>query len=412
MRKRRLQEIRLGMLLCCVAFIPPCFCQQPVPDKPQDSPESQMRRAEVRQVESMLPKLADRGAALFFLSRRYAQLGEPDKALALLKECIALDEGFDPTNVPQFAALGANPEFRALATQVAGQYLPVHQARVAYTIPQKDLFPEGLAVDPGRHVFYMGSMLHKKIVRITEKGEVSDFVSPDVSLAEPNGIKVDPQDHGLWVATGDEHASELVHFDSQGKLLERFRPPGSGPHELNDLVIHNASEIFVTDTLAHQVYRWNRQPGRLLPMSFHRPLLYPNGIALSEDGAWLYVADILGVIRVDLKDYSTREVDPGKHSTLAGIDGLYWHKGSLVGVQYGNGPYRVARWRLERDGRTVKSTDVLEYRTPLISSPTTGAILGKNFYFIANSGVENYKDGKAVDPAKLESIEIAVIELD
>ncbi|HKS73577.1 MAG TPA: hypothetical protein VJQ82_10305 [Terriglobales bacterium] len=412
MRKGPRKGIRLGTLLFCVALIPPSFSQQPAPDKPQASPETLMRRAEVRQVEALLPKLADRGAGLFFLSRRYAQLGEVDKSLAALKECLALDEGFDPSDVPQFEPLRANPEFRTLATEAAAHYLPVHQARVAYTIPQKDLFPEGLAVDPGRKVFYMGSMLHKKILRIAEKGEASDFVPPDASLAEPNGIKVDPQDHGLWVATGDEHASELVHFDSQGKLLERFRPPEPGPHELNDLVIHNGSEIFVTDTLAHQVYRWNRQLGRLLPMSFHRPLLYPNGIALSEDSAWLYVADILGVIQVDLKDYSTREVDPGKHSTLAGIDGLYWHKGSLVGVQYGNGPYRVARWRLERDGKTVKSTEVLEYRTPLISSPTTGAILGKNFYFIANSGVENYKDGKAVDPTKLEPIQIAVIELD
>jgi hypothetical protein len=34
----------------------------------------------------------DRGAALFLLARRYAHLGELQKALALLKECIALDE--------------------------------------------------------------------------------------------------------------------------------------------------------------------------------------------------------------------------------------------------------------------------------------------------------------------------------
>lgn len=409
MSKHLPRAIGIGLLLCCRAGALPALAQQ----APSASPESQMRRAEVREVEALLPALADRGAALFFLARRYAQLGELDKSLALVKECMALDEGFDPSQTPQFEPLRSRPEFQSLVKQAESHYLPVDRARVAYTISQNDLFPEGLAVDPDRHVFYMGSMLHRKVIAITEKGEVSDFVPPNLyGLPEPDGIKVDSQDHSVWVATGDEHASELIHFDSQGKLRERFRPPEPGPHELNDLVIHHGNEIFVTDTPAHKVYRWNRESARLIPMRFHRPLLYPNGIALSDDGNWLYVADILGVIQVDLKDHSTREVDPGKHTTLAGIDGLYWHQGSLVGVEYGNGPYRVARWRLGRDGRTVKSTEVLEYRTPLVSFPTTGAILGKNFYFIANTGIANYKDGKVVDPEKLEAIKIAVVELD
>ena len=105
-------------------------------------------------------------------------------------------------------------------------------------------------------------------------------------------------------------------------------------------------------------------------------------------------------------------MDPGKHNTLAGIDGLYWHKGSLVGVQYGNGPYRVARWKLSPDGLRVTSSEVLEYRTPLISFPTTGTITRGNFYFIANTGIANYKDGKVVDSSKLEPINIAVVPLD
>ena len=34
------------------------------------------------------------------------------------------------------------------------------------------------------------------------------------------------------------------------------------------------------------------------------------------------------------------------HSTLSGIDGLYWNKGEFLGVQYGTGVYRVMRWQL------------------------------------------------------------------
>jgi hypothetical protein len=369
-------------------------------------------RAEIQKIEEAVPRIADRGAALSVLARRYAQLGELSKALALLKECVALDEGFDPGEFPTLQPLHSNPEFRELVDQARRDYPEVHRARVAFTIPEKDLFPEGLAVDPDKHLFYMGSMHHRKIITITKAGEVADFVKPNLyDLLPIGGIKVDA-DHSVWAASDNDHDSELLHFDAHGKLLDRYPPPGPGPHVLNDLVLHAAQEIFATDTLAHQVYRFDRRTRRFTPLTFHRPLFYPNGIALSNDQSRLYVADIMGVILVDLKKSTTREVNPGQHNTLAGIDGLYWYKGSLVGVQYGTGSHRVARWRLSSDGSRVTSAEILEHHTPLVNFPTTGAIDGGNFYFIGNTGIANLKDDKIVDLDKLEPVHIAVVALD
>ena len=388
------------------------FAQQSSVPPAQISAETATRRAEIRKIEESLPKIADRGGALFLLARRYAQVGELDKSLSLLKECVAMDEGFDPNAAPQFKPLQANPEFQQLVEQVQRRYPPVHRAHVAFTVSEMDLFPEGLAYDSGKRVFYMGSMHRKKIVKITEDGKVSDFVKPGVyNLLEIGGIKVD-LDHGLWAASdnGGEN-SELLHFDAQGKLLERFSAPGEGQRVLNDLVLHSSNDVYVTDTAAHRVYRFDRKQHSFTPLSFPRPLFYPNGIALSDDGNLLYVADILGVIMVDLRKNSAIEVDPGKHSTLAGFDGLYWYKNSLLGVQYGTGGYRVIRCPLSADGSRATSTEVLEYRTSLVSFPTTGAIAEGNFYFIANTGIDNYNDDKVVDPKKLEPIHIAVVPL-
>ena len=146
-------------------------------------------------------------------------------------------------------------------------------------------------------------------------------------------------------------------------------------------------------------------------LSFPRPIFYPNGITVSGDGNLLYVADLLGVVCVDLRNNSAHEVEPGKGSTLAGIDGLYWHEGSLVGVQYGTGSFRVMRWSLSADGQRVTSSKTLEYRTPLVSFPTTGAVAGENFYYIANTGIANLQDDKIVDPANPEPVHIAVVLL-
>jgi len=373
-------------------------------------------RAEIRSLETVLPRVPDRGATLFLLARSYARVGDLQKALALLKECVALDAGFvpDPKNSPSLRPLEPIAEFRELLAQARRRHSPVHKAHVAFTVPAKDLFPEGLGVDASNGLFYMGSMHHRKIVKFTLTGSVSDFVRQDVfDLSPVGGVHVDPLDHTVWAATdaGVRQRPELLHFDVQGKLLERYASPGQMPYDLNDLVLRGEQEIFTTDTEGHHVYRFDRISHTFASMNLWRPVFYPNGIALSSDGNLLFVADMLGVIRVDLRTNESVDVDPGAHNTLSGIDGMYWYKGELVGVQYGTGEYRVMRWKLSPDGRKVTASETLEYHTDLVGDPTTGSILKGNFYFIANTGIYNLKDDKIADPAKLEPVHIAVVPL-
>lgn len=130
-----------------------------------------------------------------------------------------------------------------------------------------------------------------------------------------------------------------------------------------------------------------------------------------RDQASHFVADMLGVIRVDLRTNESADVDPGAHNTLSGVDGLYWHNGELLGVQYGTGEYRILLWKLTPDGRKVIANETLEYRTDLVNDPTTGAILDGKFYFISNAGIHNLEHDKVVDSAKLEPVTITVMPL-
>jgi hypothetical protein len=104
-------------------------------------------------------------------------------------------------------------------------------------------------------------------------------------------------------------------------------------------------------------------------------------------------------------------VNPGPHSTLAGIDGFYWHNGSLISVQNGIGSPRIAAFRLSKDGLRVTQTTVLENRTAFIVLPTTGALRGNDFYFIANSQVDNLNGDHVMDITKLEPVRIAVVHV-
>ena len=382
---------------------------------PAIAPEAEKIRSEIRTLEALPPSFPEHGAALFFLARLYARLGELPKALTLLKECAALDEGFDPGAARGLRVLKGNTEFQVLVEQAHRRYAPVHHAHVAFTVPDKDLFPEGLAVDAANGVFYMGSEHRKKIVKFTLKGVVADFVKQDAYDLSPVGVvHVDHSYHRVGATTdaGVKHRPELLHFDAQGKLLERYAEPGSMPHDLNDSVLRDTREIFATDTEGNHVYRFDRAAHTFTDMRLDRPVFEPNGITLSRDGNLLFIADDLGVIRVDLRSNESTDVDPGSHDTLAGIDGLYWYKGNLVGVEYGTGAYRVMRWRLSADGRTVVSSEVLERGTELVNNPTTGAILGDKFYFMANTGIYNLENGEIVDESKLEPVKIAVVALE
>jgi sugar lactone lactonase YvrE len=226
-------------------------------------------------------------------------------------------------------------------------------------------------------------------------------------------VHVDASDHSVWCATdpGAKQRSEIVHFDPNGKLLERYTAPGIGPHDLNDLVLRGANEIYVTDTDGNSVYRFERESHRFTSLNLGRPLFYPNGITVSDSGDVLYIADSLGILRLDLRTRDDQDLRPADHDTLAGVDGLYWYRGSLIGVQYGTGAFRVMRWRPSEDGRRVTSAEVLERGTEMVRDPTTGAILGDKFFFMANTGIENLEGGNIVDPAKLEPLHIAMVPL-
>src|SRR4029077_9209606 len=122
-----------------------------VPAEPADAAEV---REQIASVEKLLPQLVDRGAGLYFLSTSKQQLGETLEALHLLKECLALREGFDPSGSPSLQVLKGSKEFDELVASVHRDFPAVGQARLAFVTEEKDLLPEGLAYDAKQNVYY------------------------------------------------------------------------------------------------------------------------------------------------------------------------------------------------------------------------------------------------------------------
>src|SRR5262245_21830438 len=81
------------------------FAQQPQPDEPGWAPaepaDEDETRALILSLDKLLPAFPDRGPDLYNLAAIHQHLGESLEAMKLLKECIALGEGFDPAGGPE-----------------------------------------------------------------------------------------------------------------------------------------------------------------------------------------------------------------------------------------------------------------------------------------------------------------------
>ena len=74
---------------------------------------------------------------------------------------------------------------------------------------------------------------------------------------------------------------------------------------------------------------------------------------------------------------------------------------------------RVVQFRLDPAGERVEGVRIIESRNALLDAPTTGAIAGSDFFYIANSQLEDLgDDGKLKAGAKRADVRIFRAHLD
>jgi hypothetical protein len=363
------------------------------------------------QFKSLLGAGGDVAAVRFNLAIDYAKIGNQQKALETLEQALAATPWLDPASEKDFDALKSCERFQKLVERVERKYPPRAAGRVVFTLEQKDLIPEGLAVDPAGS-FYLSSVYHRKIVKISPRGETRDFVSQGQDgLLGVLGIKVDPGDGSVWAASERAGAAALFHFDRNGRTLGKYFPQEPGKHLFNDLVITPSRDVFVTDSEDNSVYKLPDGSGKLVRISLPGRL-YPNGIALSPDGARIYVAHAFGIAVMDPQTGKLAELTAPQGVSIAQADGLYYRQGSLIAIQNGFGANRIVQLRLDGSGKAVVAGRMLEFRSTTLELPTTGAVYQGRFYYIVNSQIDHEEEGKLKDPDQLKPVKIAALPLE
>jgi hypothetical protein len=364
-------------------------------------------------LEQQLGSAPDRVIALLALAGASSAEGAPDRALRWLRESVGLNAGFDPRQTRLAERFRGDPEFQRLAARADADNPPILRSRTAVTLADRELIPEGLAWDPATRRLYIGSMHRKKIVEIAPDATVRDFVtSGQDGLDQVLGLKVDSKTRTLWAASSSKGQTGLFRFDLQtGRLLRKYVLEGN--HLFNDLVVSSAGDVYFTDSNAGSLYWISHATGAIAEFLPGTKFDYANGLALSDDERALYVAAWPGgIMVVSLEAPSARPLAHAPNVTLAGIDGLYAYRGDLIAIQNAAMFPRVVRLRLARGGDRLDRLEVLERRHPLYQIPTTGAVAGRQFYYIANSQLDRLTDEGLVTPGELRPPVILSLDLE
>jgi hypothetical protein len=272
----------------------------------------------------------------------------------------------------------------------------VSHSSPAFALAERDLIPEDIAYDPKTRRFFVSSVRKSKIIA----ADGSEFAKTDWPVL---ALRVDARRRILWAATGwlphcehcqeaDKDKSALLAFDlDSGALKERIESPVKGL--LGDMTISGAGEIYVSEGIHGAVLRLRLGAQKLERLDVPGEFPSPQTPALSTDEKTLYVPDyVRGIAAITLSTGAVTWLKPADDIALNGIDGLYLYRDSFLAVQNGTTPARVIRFWPDRFSLDLRKQEGLEANTAELGEPTHGTIVGNTFYFIANSGWDEYDD--------------------
>ena len=370
--------------------------------------------------------IPDHPSILYNLACVSALAGKKAEALAWLSRVAEMGVILPAEKDADLASIKDTPEFSLILKRFEASKAPVIRSTTGFTIHEKGLITEGLAYDSASETFFVSSVHKRKILAVSKSGEVTTFASEKDGLFSVLGMAVDARRQQLWVASTafpqminfkkeEDGTSAVFKFDLRTKkLLKKYVLSNTGKkHAIGDLTIHSSGDVFASDSVSPAVYVIRAGKDEIELFLEDPGLGSPQGLAFSKDEQHLFMADYSsGLFDIDVKTKKIVHLAPIAGATLLGIDGLYYHGGSLIGVQNGVTPQRVVRVLLNKDFTRAERLEVIEANNPVFLEPTLGVIVRDSFYFIANSQWPLVDENAKLADDKLQYPVVLKIKLD
>ena len=284
---------------------------------------------------------------------------------------------------------------------------------------QKDLIPEGITINPKTQTVFLNSLRHGKIVRCnTDGSNPKDFIT-DNQYGYLPGFGMFVKGDTLY-ALGNSlpkknSKSILLLLNARtGEFINSFSPKDTTFKYLNDLAVASNGDVFITDSGSNKIYTIQAKKAVLEIFLDTEEVKNSNGITISDDGRYLYLASNKKGIRV--VDSRTTRIINKPNQDYTGIDGLKFYKNSLIGIvnakkENENGIYRYflnkANTEITRKKKMFSFKDESKIST-------TFSILDGCIYFVFNTQLDNLdgETGKIIDEKKLENYQLIKLVID
>ena len=346
---------------------------------------------------------------------------------AALDALIALESGARLADDEAVAGLRSDTEIDEAVFALLEATAPVAQSRVWRTIADSVFYAEGIDADPRTGSVYVASIWHRTVIEIDANGTIRDLnLSRHSRMGAALGVRVDPGGQSLWVTTSglarsegyvadDNSIAALLRISiADGSIEGRWDLPDDGEeHILGDLAIGPDGDVFVTDSDYPQLLRL--RPGAEAFESITHVLFRSlQGVAPHPNGRFVYAADFShGILRIDLETENVIRLPDAPNKTSLGVDGIAWHRGSIIGVQNGVAPPQITRFVLNDNGTMITASETIDRNVPIADEPTIGTLLGNSFIYVANSQWEKYDDeGNRREGTKLSATVLLRLEID
>ncbi len=283
---------------------------------------------------------------------------------------------------------------------------------------EKDLIPEGIAVDTKTQKVFLNSLRKNKIVRCNLDGTQPEEFLESNGHGYLSGFGMTIKGDTLYALSNslpkkDNSSILLLLHRETGALFESYKLNGSTTIYLNDLAVGANGAVYITDSENDAIYTLNHSTNQLELFFRHPGIQYPNGIALSDEGTLLYLPTYSNGIRI--LNLATKEL-VNTPNAYKRIDGMKYYNNHLIAIVNGNRDGRkngVYRYHLSDNGRQINNEEKIAELIDPSDIPTTLDIARDTLYFVADIQLDNFNQdsNEIVDWSLLKPYQLIQLEL-
>lgn len=354
--------------------------------------------ADLAGLEQLARDFPDAASVRLRLLNAQIEAGEGAAALASLRWLVIRGHAFSERAKAQIPAVIGPAHAEAAREVIAAEPLVIAGSTVFDEIQPAAGLIETVFVGPNEREALATSVSARTV--FVRGGAAQWIAFPIADAYALSGLAAAPDGSMGWFASGnidgssDDPGRFTGVYGSTGDFRKLVRIPAPAGVAVSDLTVGPDGTVYVSDPIGGGIYRARQDSSVLSALVAPGTFRSPQGLAVSADGARLYVSDYrYGLALVDLASGNADRLASDVPAALDGVDGLWLHEGELVAIQNGITPMRISAFRLSEDGTRITGHRLLEQAHPQWTEPLGGSIAGGALYYIATGQWDRYEQG-------------------